>query len=148
MVTYSGVTQTYKDTGGILGGASTRPGSGLDNARVKCILDQYTVLGTELSGSLLKLFGTIQTGANIIEILISVSAAQASATLSVGDSASTTRYVSASTGIQTAVPTITRLAGLNYVIGTNSGDNQIYGTTGGATLTAGTLYAALYYTLD
>ena len=146
MVTYSGTNQTGIDAGGILQGGTTRPAGGLRDARVKCVIDFYTIAGSELSGSVIKLFGVLPTGANLLEIVLNFSAAQSSLTLSIGDADSATRYVSASTGPQTAG--ITRVSLLGRVVGTSTYDNQILLTTGGATATAATLTGYLIYTTD
>ena len=145
----------------VSGGLGNMLLSGLIDSPVHCMIDQYTVVGGSepTTGSTIKLFATgasaststtypsLPTGANILAIGLSVTVAQSSATFSVGDVASATRYVSASTGLQSAAPTITWLSGLNYVIGTATGDSQIVLTTGGATLTAGIIYAFVLYTL-
>ena len=148
MVTYSGSLQTAIDTGGVLGGASTRFAGGLRDARVKVCIDFLVLAGTELSGSTIKLFGVIPAGANLVGCRLYVSAAQSSLTASVGDADSTTRYASASTGLQSAVPVTTYVPLLGRVVGTSTSDNQILVTTGGATATAATLYGELYYTTD
>ncbi len=146
MVTYSGTTQTALDTGGLLGGNSTRLAGGLKNARLKVDIDFYTILGSELSASLIKLFGVLPTGANLVAVILDVSAAQTSATFSIGDADSATRYASAVTSLQTAGSYLFSLDG--RVVGTSTSDNQILLTTGGATLTAGTLTAFCLYTTD
>ena len=60
--------------------------------------------------------------------------------------------LSAGTGIATAgsniIPTLEASTG-PYIIGTNTGDNQIIITTGGATLGTGTIYSLqMFYTID
>lgn len=142
MVAYAGTVATAVASGGV----TNKLLRGLIDGRVKAMVETYTILGSELSGSTITLGGVLPVGANIIKIELSVSAAQTSATMSVGDAGSATRYASALTGCQTAV-TIFSAPGKAYVI-TGTSDTQILITTGGATLTAGTLYATILYTND
>lgn len=129
------------------GGLSNAITRGLLDARVKADLDSYTIGGsTETSGSTIDIGSTIQSGSRILAIVIHVSTAQTSATLSIGDDASATRYASADTSIQSAGTYI--FSGQNYKVGQSSGDQQIVLTTGGATLTAGQLEVAVIYTKD
>lgn len=116
------------------------------NARAKVNLESYTILGTEASGSTLDIGATLPANARVLEIVLNFSVAQTSLTLSIGDGASATRYVSASTGPQTVGRTV--VSGRNYLVGTTSGDNLIRLTTGGATMTAGQLEAQIYFTTD
>ena len=142
MTTYKGTVKTAVDAGGL----SNAMLQGLIDGRVKCNLETYTILGSELSGSVIKVADLIPAGANIIAILLTVSVAQSAATFSVGDANSATRYASASTLLQTAG--IYVIPGKNYVVGTVATDNQILLTTGGATLTGATLDVAILYSHD
>lgn len=129
------------------GGLANWMAKGLIDARVKTMLDDYTIGGsTETSGSTIDVGGVLPSGANVVAIVIYVSTAQTSLTLSIGDDASATRYASASTSLQTAGTYV--FSGQNYVTGTTSGDTQILLTTGGATMTAGNLRIAVFYTFD
>ncbi len=145
MATVKGVNQTQIDTGGesVIAGGQIK-------VKTKVIKDSYVLGGTEGTGTIIKMFGALPPNAIIQSITLDVSAAQASLTMSVGDSGSATRYGNADTGLQTALGTksFTRVSfpGGQYAIGTNTGDNQILLTTGGATATAGTLYAEIAYT--
>jgi len=150
MTVYKGTVKTAVDAGGV----ANKLAQGLIDGRVKVMLDSYTVVsGSEpISGSTLKLGSTLPTGANIIAIMLAASAAQTSLTVSIGDADSTTRYASAHTGLQTAAGgaanSIVMVSGLNRVVGTSTNDNIIYLTTGGATMTAGIIYYAVFYTMD
>ena len=130
------------------GGLANKLLSGLIDARAKIMLDSYTMTATEATGSTLKLCANIPNGANVVAIVLYASVAQSSLTVSVGDGASATRYATTNTGLQSAVPSITILPGLNYVVGTTTNDNYLLLTTGGATSTAGIIYAAIIYTMD
>lgn len=155
MATVLGVNTTAIQAGGL----ANKLLSGLVDARVKVSLDSYVLAGTEASGTLLEFFidangnGLLPSGANVVAILLQVSAAQTALTASVGDGNSATRYASAATSLQTAGTYI--IGGKEYVLGTNAGtvntangDRFIKITTGGATATAGTLYIVVVYTLD
>lgn len=142
MATVLGTVATAVDTGGL----NNAVAHGFMNARVKAMLDSYTIAGTEAAASTITLGGLLPTGARVIAILLYVSASQTSLTVSVGDDASATRYGSALTSLQTAGTYL--IGGKQYVVGTASGDNQLVLTTGGATATAGTLQATVLYTID
>lgn len=142
MATVLGTVATVVDSGGL----NNAVAQGFLNARVKAMLDSYTIVGTEAAASTITLGGLLPTGAKVVAIILYVSAAQTSLTVSVGDDASATRYASAATSLQTAGTYL--IGGKNYVVGTATGDNQIVLTTGGATATAGTLQIAVLYTID
>ena len=145
MVAYVGTVATAVAAGGL----SNAVLSGLIDGRVKCMLETYTILGSEASASTIDIGGLLPKGANVIAIILTVDAAQTTATFSIGDDESTTRYASASTSLQSAGTYV--YGGNNYVVDmttTTTPDNQIVLTTGGATLSAGTLYAAVLYSID
>lgn len=126
--------------------------SGLIDGRVKASFDSYTALGTETAGSTIQMGQVLPTGANVIGILLSVSASTGSLTVSVGDNNSATRYASASTSPATAGSYL--YGGKQYIVGTNVGtsttsDNQLLLTTGGATIGVGLIITTVVlYTID
>ncbi len=132
------------------GGLSNKVLSGLIDGRIKCMIDTYTIGGsTEVSGSTIDIGGKMPKGANVIAIIIFVSTNQTSLTVSVGDDESATRYASAITSLQTAGTYL--IGGKNYVVDLTTAstpDDQIVITTGGATMTAGTLQVAVLYSID
>ena len=141
----SGLTATAVAAGGL----SNKLLSGLIDGRLKVMLDTYTIAGTEASGSTITLGGIMPKGANVVAILLYVSANQTTATFSIGDLESATRYASASTSLQTLGTYL--YSGKNYVADdttTTTTDRQIVLTTGGATLSAATLQAAIIYSID
>lgn len=142
MTAYAGTVATAVAAGGL----SNAVLQGLIDGRVKAMVENYTIAGTEASGSTIDIGGILPKGANIIAILLTASAAQTALTTSVGDDGSATRYGSALTGLQTANSVVV-VPGKNYVV-TGTNDTQIVLTTGGATMTAGTLYAVILYTND
>lgn len=120
---------------------------GLVDGRVKAMIDTYTALGTEAAASTIKMGALIPTGANVLAILLSSSAATGGLTVSIGDSGSATRYASASTSPATAGSYL--YGGKAYVTGTNTGDTQLLLTTGGATLGVGLIITTVtFYTFD
>lgn len=120
---------------------------GLKDARVKACLDTYTIGGsTETSGSTLDICPALPSKARVLAIGIRVSAAQTSLTINLGDDADDDRYAAASTALQTAG--FHWFSGQNYQTGTTDGDTQLKITTGGATMTAGTLQVFVLYTMD
>lgn len=136
---------------------------GYVDGRKKVMLDFYVGLGTESAGSKILMGGAITPGAKITSIVVHVSASTGGLTVSVGDLALATRYVTSATGPATG-PSTTGFTGCIdatngfYTIGTNPGtgpnaallgDAQIQLTTGGATLGAGTIYGVeVNYTTD
>lgn len=142
MSNYKGTVATAVNTGGVANAVL----QGFIDAREKIHLDSYTIAGTELAASTINIGANLPAGAKVLSIVLSVDNAQTSATFSVGDSNSATRYKSATTDLQTAGRYT--YDGKQYVVGTNSGDNQILLTTGGATLTASTLRAEIRFVFD
>lgn len=145
MATAVGVNATLVASGGLANAVL----SGLIDGRVKCMLDYYTILGTETTGSTLTLGGIMPKGANVIAIILKVTASQTALTVSVGDDESATRYASAATSLQTAGTYV--IGGNNYVCDDttpSTTDRQIVLTTAAATMTAGTIYAAILYSID
>ncbi len=165
---YSVLATAYQATVNT-GGPANWQLPGVIEAGVQVYVDSYTALGTETTGAVIYLFtdGTnkvLPNGANILKIDFLVSVHSVGAlTCSVGDLNSATRYASASSSFATSGTAFTIQGSVSatyvpYIIGTNpstaglgavtNGDNQIILTTGGATLTAGTIITAmLYYTL-
>ncbi len=144
-VAFVGVTGTKIDSGGV----STILG-GLVDGRVKCMLDTYVILGSEIVDDTLLLGGIMPIGANVIAIGLNVDTAQTSAQVDIGDAESTTRYATNSNGIATA-DLIEWTSGDNYVTDDttpSTTDRRILLTIGGATLTAGNLQFVLIYSFD
>ena len=133
------------------GGLDSSQAHAFSDARVKTFLDYYVLAGTEGSGDTFDFFKTLRAGMRVIAIMLTVSTAQTSLTISIGDDASATRYASADTSLQSAgtywFSGLTGATGF-YEIGTNTNDEQILLTTGGATATAGNLAGAILVALD
>src|SRR3989338_10937132 len=98
MVAYKDTIATAVDTGGL--------NNLLEHAKIYANVKfneiDYTIAGTELSGSTIEVGAPIPANARVLGIDLHFSAAQTSLTLSIGDNASATRYGSALTGTQTA----------------------------------------------
>ena len=131
------------------GGVSTII-QGIVDARVKCMLDSYTlVAGTVTSGSTIDIGGKMPKGAHVIAIILFVSSAQVALTIDIGDDENSTRYASADTSLQ-AIGTFV-FSGKNYNVDLTTAstpDDQIVITTGGAAVTAGQLEAVVVYSQD
>ncbi len=144
MATVKGTNKTLIDAGGL----TSQLAAGLQDGRVKCAIDQYTADGSETSATIIEMFGDLPAGAKVIQIQLRISATESSFTVSVGDTETATRYISASADLDTADDILT-LHGKGYVIGSATDDSQIELLTGGATLTAATIiYAVVLYTTD
>ena len=163
---YSSLAAAQKNTAS-LGGPAEWQLPGVVDAKVRCFIDSYTAVGTEVAADVIRLFtdginNVLPAGANILRIEFTMSANIASLTASVGDYNSATRYASASTFPQSGATALVSISGIvsgaPYIIGTNvstaavgvvtNGDNQIILTLGGSfTFTAGTILTAiLFYT--
>lgn len=129
------------------GGLANKADIGNIDARVKQSFDTYTILGTEGVGSTIIMGPILPQGARIRNVII-VYSANAAATLAVGDSNSAARYIPAQSIATAGKTDCSLVAAINYQIGTVSGDNQIVITTGGATLTAGTIVVMITYVFD
>lgn len=126
--------------------------AGYINGEEKINMDFYVGLGTEVAGTVIIMGAPLPNGAKVINHAFQISASIGSFTVSVGDALLATRYGTA-VAFATANAIASTGTALNttngyYVIGTNaptaavpSGDTQIQLTTGGATLTAGTIIA-------
>lgn len=126
--------------------------AGYINGREKANLDYYVGLGTEAAATVILMGAPLPVGAKVISHSLQISASIGSFTVSVGDGLSAARY-STNTALATAntivaVGTVLNTTDGYYVVGTNAattavptGDTQIQLTTGGATLTAGTIIA-------
>lgn len=122
---------------------------GLIDARVKVMLDTYVPDASEASGSKILMGQILPAGANVLGFLLS-SDANSGASVQIGDGASSSRYTAAiSIGSAQATFQVPVIASAGYIIGTNTGDNQIQLLTSGATLTAAkNIFLATFYTFD
>jgi hypothetical protein len=144
MASLSGVNQTLIDAGGI----STIAG-GLHDGRVKVAYDSVVVTSSLTTSNTVKLFGVLPQGAKVLQIGLSSTVTQASATFGIGDSDTATRYGTAIVLTTGTTGTHTQwYDGLGYVVGTTDGDDQILLTLVGATATAATWYATILYSTD
>lgn len=142
--TVRGLQATAVNTGGI-----SQLLSGLIDGRVKVMVENYSIIGSDLAaGSTIIIGGKMPVGANVLAIVLAVSAAQTSLTFQLGDAGSANRYAATGhTGLQTATTPVI-IGGKNYVVATAGTDDQIRLLTEGATATAGTLYAFVLYSID
>ena len=136
----------------VAGGVSNWQTPGYIRGNVRVMVDWYVGTSSDTTGSVISMFPPLDAGSMILFFILGASASTGSLTFSLGDSGSATRYLSAGTGIATAgsniIPTLEASTG-PYIIGTNTGDNQIIITTGGATLGTGTIYSLqCFYTID
>ena len=112
---------------------ANRLAKGLFDGRLKVTTDIYEAAALE-SGSTIKVGGLLPKGARIKEIVLHTDDLGNNTTLAVGDSDTANRYIvatdhGAGAALITRI-TIAQIAGRDYVIGTNTGDNQIVITTG------------------
>jgi len=143
MATVKGVNKTLVDAGG-----QSQIAQGQVDARLKVYTDSYTPAGTEAAGTVIQMGPTLPAGARIRNIRVINAAQAASVTLAVGDSNSTARYIAAYAADSLLVSGAIKAAGFDYVIGTNSGDNQIQILTAGATLNTGVIKIEITVSVD
>lgn len=141
-----GVNRILFDTPDI----NNRAAKGIFDARRKSIVDVHEAVALAL-GSTIKMGGLLPKGARIKEMILHTDNLGNNTTLAVGDSDTTDRYILA-TDHGAGNPLITRItiaqiAGRDYVIGTNTGDNQIVITTAGGEA-GGTIKLEIVYTQD
>jgi hypothetical protein len=119
---------------------------GTCDARVKCMPDTYeaSALATD---SNISMGGTLPTNARIVDVILAYDALS-TVTLNVGDSNDADRYLSAINASSAGISRADEVDGIDYVIGTNSGDNQIIIKTTGASSATGTIRVKVLYTLD
>lgn len=138
-----GVNNTLIATGGI----ASQLAKGLYDARVKCIIDTYEASALATS-STIKMGGTLPNGARVVGFTLAYDAL-GTVSLSVGDSASAARYLASFDSANTAgIKNEILVDGLDYVIGTASGDNQVVISTTGVSAATGTIKLAIFYTQD
>lgn len=116
---------------------------GQDGSNLKVQADSYTFAG-EASGTVLRVGNSLPAGARIHAIIINSAALGSGVTLDVGDSHTATRYDTAIACTSAAQTIADNIGGKNYKIGTNTGDNQILLTTGGAAATGAVKALILY----
>jgi hypothetical protein len=146
-------------TAAAAGGLANKQLSGVIDARVKAMIDSYVTTGAnEDISSTIAVGQVIPKGANILNIIISVSASlgSGSTTLTVGDTGSgraaayLTAFACSGAVIYDMTGTYGVAAGFQYVVGTLTGDNQILLTTAGAhnTTASVTIKVIVLYTMD
>ena len=153
-------------------GTGPNPGTGLNTwqtqgyirGQVQSYTDYYVALGSEATGSVIKMHPLLEAGLMILYHIFTVVVSTGSLTMSIGDLDSVTRYANASTNAATAGAYLvgTNLSSTGpYIIGTNPStggnwaptttdtDAQIVLTTGGATLGSTNIFAlTTCYTAD
>jgi hypothetical protein len=142
MSAVKGVNKTLIDTGGI----SNEIAKGLYDARVKAIIDTYEASALA-SSSTISMGGTLPVGARI-QLIQVMWDALSTVTFSVGDSASTARYISGQQGSTAGAVLAALVDGFDYVVGTAAGDNQILISTTGGSAATGTIKLLVLYTQD
>jgi len=114
--------------------------------RVRVLQDQVT-LAAEGNPATIEIGRKLQAGATILGVELYNAALGASTVLAVGDSDDTSRYLDVADANSAGWTKDVNLAGIQYVVGTNSGDDEIVITlTGGAG--TGLVAINVYYTED
>ena len=140
MATVKGVNKTKIDAGGA--GDNILP-RGEYAGTVKAMYDTYEA-SAAASGTLIEV-ATPPAGAHVIGVQINFDDLGTGTTLAWGDSADADRYLAA-TDVATAAGSSRSIAitGVNYEIGTATGDDESYLTVGGSAAT-GTIKTIFYY---
>ena len=138
----------------IAAGGESQILQGMVDARVKVMVDTYVTLGSsEDIGSTISMGPKLPTGARIIDVILSAtgSLGAGSTTLAVGDSDTANRYIAATAiTADVVMHNSAKSGGVNYIIGTATGDNQILITTAGANNSTAsvTIKVIVLYALD
>ncbi|WP_448207286.1 hypothetical protein [Azospirillum sp. sgz302134] len=103
--------------------------------RVSLTYDEYTALGTEVAGDVIKM-GRVAPGERVIGGTIVFEAMGAGRTLTVGDTGAAARYLAATSCAATGSATLTDVAGFGFRNATGAALDLIV-TVGGGALAAG-----------
>lgn len=146
MATVYGTNSTLALTDGGIG-TGNLIARGQQNAIVQCMADTYeaAALATD---STIYMGQTLPTGARVVGFTLAYDALK-TVSLSVGDAATSggARYLASFDSANTAgIKNEILVDGLNYVIGTASGDNQIVIKTTGVSAATGTIKLVVFYT--
>ena len=116
---------------------------------VRVMSERFTFSG-EANGDTLKLFRNLRAGSRILGLEVHNAALGASTTLDIGDSNDDDRYTAAPIAVSSAASEKGPLPtpALNYVIGTNDGDDEIIATLVAGGAWNGQLDVNLFYTED
>ena len=115
----------------------------LSRGNVLVAYDEYTFAASDI-GTVVQVCPTLPSEARIVDILINNAALGSSVTLSIGDSDTATRYISAYGANSNTSTSLSVAAGRMYKVGTNDGDNIITITTAGAAATGKVQITVLY----
>lgn len=121
---------------------------GVLGGKLRVMYDYYEAASTA-TGTTIKVGQDLNDGDRIIDIWLMTDALGNGVTLAVGDSDTAGRYISA-TACNTANQRLDldTIAGLNYEIGTNDGDNTILITLAGTASGTGTIKIVVLYSRD
>ena len=130
------------------------PGGTL-GGRVRVMQEVYTFASEAVNDTIL-LFQNLKAGATILDLVVDLTTTTNAVILDIGDSDTVDRYINGLTatsiasnrGQVTAAGGLFQSTGVNYVVGTNDGDDQVIITVLGAIPTDGDIKLALYYTED
>ncbi len=107
---------------------------GQDGSNLKVQADSFTFAG-EAAGTVLQVGNALPAGARIHQIIVDNAALGGGVTLDVGDSHDADRYDTAIAADAALQSFCNNIAGKNYKVGTNDGDNQVLITTAGGAAT-------------
>jgi hypothetical protein len=142
MAAVKGVNATLIATGG-----ESKILQGMVDSKIKCFVDTYEAAALATS-STIAMGPTLPTGARVISYQLAFDALS-TVSLSLGDSNSAVRYLASVDTANTAgIKNDILIDGLNYIIGTASGDNQILVSTTGVSAATGTIKLAVFYVID
>ena len=144
MSTLYGVNYTLYNTGVNGPTESNYTARGAGDARVRCLLDTYEALVTTSNDVVYIGPGPLIAGDIVTGFKISWDALGSSTTLDLGDTASATRYLTGQDSSSAGNSDTISVDGMNYTVGTTSGDTIIQLTLADATAT-GTIKVCVFY---
>ena len=141
-----GVQATKIATGGI----ANLCARGTVDARVKTITDYYEASALATSSTII-MGRIIEAGARILDVSLmwdSLNAGALGGYLEVGDKSDMDRYIASTQATTAGAKRCTLVDGIDYVVGTASGDNQIYVSYTGVSAATGTIKLVVTYSSD
>ncbi len=144
MATVYGVQKTIIRASG---GAAALVPKGAVDGRLGVMVDSYEAAA--LAGaSQINLGDLLPVGARVVDVILFTDALGGDVTVDVGDAADDDRYMAAEDASSAIAEKHTDLIdGVDYVIGTTSGDNQVSITTSGGTTATGTIKVVMIYAM-
>lgn len=135
----------------VAGGPANTVAAGMADSPVLTMLDTYVAASFAVNGTLM-MGKSLPAGAKIVDIIITMDDLGTNTDIEVGDSDDSNRYIDAidTDGAETkkSLSTDGNIAGKQYVVGTNDGDDVILLTNAGTGAATGDIVIMVFYTMN